>query len=106
VLPQVKLLILTVIVEWWYLLRTMADLEIDRGKFNGLRLEFKSPVQSGFFAFFGRGLDWTAFGSLGMVHGPLKDWSKAVATGFQKDQSKTTKKPVQTTKKPVFFAFY
>jgi len=69
-------------------------------------LEFKSPVQSGFFAFFGRGLDWTAFGSLGMVHGPLKDWSKAVATGFQKDQSKTAKKPVQTTKKPVFLAFY
>jgi len=70
------------------------------------RLEFKSPVQSNFFAFFGRGPDWTTFGSLGMVHGPLKDWSKAVATSFQKDRSKTTKKPVQTTKKAGFFAFY
>jgi len=41
-----------------------------------------------------------------MVHGLLKDQSKAVATGFQKDQSKTAKKPVQTTKKTGFFAFY
>jgi len=40
-----------------------------------------------------------------MVHGLLKDRCKVVATGFQKDQSKTIKKPVQTTKKPVF-AFY
>jgi len=40
-----------------------------------------------------------------MVHGPLKDQSKAVATGFQKDWSKTAKKPVQTTKKPVFLHF-
>ena len=68
-------------------------------------LEFKSPVQSSFFAFFGRGLDWTALGSLGMVHGPLKDQSKVVSTSFQKDWSKTTKKPVQTTKNLVFLHF-
>ena len=53
----------------------------------GCTLEFKSPVQSGFFAFFGRGLDWTALGSLGMVHGPLKDQSKTT----KKNQSKPLK---------------
>jgi len=40
-----------------------------------------------------------------MVHGPLKDWSKAVATSFQKDRSKTAKKPVQTTKNHFFLHF-
>jgi len=35
--------------------------------------------------------------------GLLKDWSKVVATGFSKNQSKTTQKLVQTTKKPGFF---
>ena len=69
-------------------------------------LEFKSPVQSGFFAFFGRKPDWTALGSLGMVPGPLKDRSKVVATGFSKNRSKTSPKLVKTAKKPVCFAFY
>ena len=58
-------------------------------------VEFKSPVQSGFFAFFGRKPDWTALGSLGMVPGLLKDRSKVVATGF----SKTGPKPVQNWSK-------
>jgi len=40
-----------------------------------------------------------------MVHGLLKDWSKAVATGFSKNRSKTTQKLVQTTQKPVFLHF-
>ena len=55
----------------------------------GGAVEFKSLVQSGFFAFFGRKPDWTALGSLGMVPGSLKDWSKVVATGFSKNRSKT-----------------
>ena len=61
-------------------------------------IEFKSPVQSGFFAFFGRKLDWTALGSLGMVPGPLKDRSKVVATGFSKNRSKISPKLVKTAK--------
>ena len=55
-----------------------------------LYIEFKSPVQSGFFAFFGRKPDWTALGSLGMVPGPFKDQSKVVATSFSKNRSKTS----------------
>ena len=63
---------------------------------NCVCLEFKSPVQSGFFAFFGRKPDWTALGSLGMVPGPLKDWSKVVATGFSKNRSKTSQNQSKT----------
>ena len=61
----------------------------ERKRWMPLELEFKSPVRSGFFAFFGRKLDWTALGSLGMVPGLLKDQSKVVATSLSKNRSKT-----------------
>ena len=64
-----------------------------------LYIEFKSPVQSGFFAIFGRKPDWTA---LGWFLDRLKTSPKWLQPVFQK----TGPKPVKTAKKPVCFAFY
>ena len=89
-----------------YCSRVFDDISTSNNSVRDLWVEFKSPVQSVFFAFFGRKPDWTALGSLGMVPGPLKDRSKVVATGFSKNWSKTSPKLVKTAKKPVCFAFY